>query len=176
MFTDNMNGICAMLFDRTERSVNQLKILEKEWLADSNFWPLKEILRSLEERGRWLFVFYRKTTEKSGDKGACAATPNKPIGVVFFGAEGELFDLYFIHVAQTERRKGIGKALMKWWIEESQKQTHYNVSGFVLEVKHTNNAALALYDKMGFCRIGTRKKYYSTGEDAISMQLRPSSL
>ena len=41
-----------------------------------------------------------------------------------------------------------------------------------LEVRGGNDAAMALYHKLGFCEVGRRKGYYAKGgEDAVLMDL-----
>ena len=41
----------------------------------------------------------------------------------------------------------------------------------LLEVRASNVAALALYDRLGFTRFNVRERYYSDGEDGIEMVL-----
>jgi ribosomal-protein-alanine N-acetyltransferase len=38
-----------------------------------------------------------------------------------------------------------------------------------LEVRTSNVSALALYDALGYRRVGCRRRYYPNGEDAIVM-------
>ena len=45
-----------------------------------------------------------------------------------------------------------------------------NIKRVILEVSVNNDAAIALYKKMGFNCINTRKKYYSDGSDAMIME------
>ncbi len=40
-----------------------------------------------------------------------------------------------------------------------------------LEVRASNSAALALYERAGFQRVGLRRRYYGDGEDAVLMTL-----
>lgn len=41
----------------------------------------------------------------------------------------------------------------------------------LLEVRASNEAALRLYDSLGFQRVGLRRRYYADGEDALLMTL-----
>ena len=41
----------------------------------------------------------------------------------------------------------------------------------LLEVRASNLAAQALYARLGFERVGLRKRYYADGEDAVLMTL-----
>lgn len=59
---------------------------------------------------------------------------------------------------------GIGKALMMASIESYRAQ---RVSEVRLEVKVSNYRALALYESIGFRKVGRTKNYYVDGEDAF---------
>lgn len=63
--------------------------------------------------------------------------------------------------------KGFGSALLS---EVIQKGKAAGVTAFTLEVRESNQAAIALYNKFGFQVAGRRKRYYhSPVEDAIIM-------
>ena len=63
--------------------------------------------------------------------------------------------------------KGYGSALLA---EIIQKGKEAGVTNFTLEVRESNQMAMALYDKFGFKVAGRRKRYYhSPVEDAIIM-------
>ena len=65
------------------------------------------------------------------------------------------------------RRKGVAMGLMKGLISESVAR---GASAMTLEVRCSNEAAIALYEKFGFRSAGLRRRYYiDNGEDAIIM-------
>lgn len=68
--------------------------------------------------------------------------------------------------------QGVGRLLFK---EIKSLAVRNGCSSLLLEVRPTNNQALAVYKKMGFDQIGLRKNYYPAGEqareDAIVMRL-----
>jgi [ribosomal protein S18]-alanine N-acetyltransferase len=67
------------------------------------------------------------------------------------------------------RRHKIAETLMKHALEVLKSEGTLKV---LLEVRRSNEAALALYHKLGFVEDGVRKRYYSDNhEDAILMQL-----
>jgi len=71
-----------------------------------------------------------------------------------------------VAVAPEARRQGAGRAL----VEESLRLGLENgLKAFTLEVRVSNEAALALYESFGFTRAGVRKRYYGDGEDALIM-------
>ncbi len=62
------------------------------------------------------------------------------------------------------RRRGIGKALMLTLL---QKCREMEINRGLLDVKETNHPAIALYESLGFRKVGIRKNYYpDTREDA----------
>ena len=75
--------------------------------------------------------------------------------------------IYNIAIAPEFRRQGIGEALLEHMIEKSEK---LGLSIITLEVRSGNEAAMALYEKMGFKKVGSRPGYYAKGsEDAVLM-------
>ena len=61
-------------------------------------------------------------------------------------------------VAPEYRRRGIGRALVTELCDRliREKQVHV----LTLEVRDSNEAAIALYMSLGFCQVGLRNNYY----------------
>ncbi|MCL2208163.1 MAG: ribosomal protein S18-alanine N-acetyltransferase [Fibromonadales bacterium] len=76
-------------------------------------------------------------------------------------------ELLLIEVEESERGKGFGKMLMEHCHKELAAQ---GAKSFFLEVRVSNVAAIALYEKLGYEKIAERKKYYADGEDAVVMK------
>ena len=77
--------------------------------------------------------------------------------------------VYNIAIAPEFRREGIGEALLRHMIAKAEDDGCELVT---LEVRGGNEAAMALYTKLGFREVGRRKGYYSKGgEDAVLMDL-----
>ena len=69
-------------------------------------------------------------------------------------------------------RKGIASKLLKRLIEKAKKE---DINKVFLEVSENNIAAIKLYLKVGFCKLGFRKNYYKTPQgfqDAFIMVLK----
>lgn len=65
------------------------------------------------------------------------------------------------------RKKGLGFQMMDYCMEYARKR---GAGLATLEVRQSNEAAQALYEKMGFRTVAIRKQYYSDNqEDAIVM-------
>jgi ribosomal-protein-alanine N-acetyltransferase len=72
-------------------------------------------------------------------------------------------DLLKIVIASKHRRKGYGKALLKYAIELLKEKEIQNV---FLEVRVSNIPAKKLYESLNFKIINQRKKYYQDEVDA----------
>ena len=81
-------------------------------------------------------------------------------------------ELLRVAVADKFKRLGIGKELVKTYTENLKP----HCDKFFLEVRQSNEAAKALYEKVGYKSISIRKDYYSDpNEDAViySMETGP---
>lgn len=90
--------------------------------------------------------------------------------VGFIGAWLILDEVQITNIAvdPNSRCKGVAKALLKQLIE-TMKAKQMDV--IYLEVRVSNQAAIALYESFGFMNAGRRKGFYSNGEDAFIMAL-----
>ena len=78
---------------------------------------------------------------------------------------GEEVELENIVVDRNRRNQGLGTKLVEKIMERSQSR---NASRLFLEVRESNPAARALYEKCGFVLSGRRRAYYtSPSEDAV---------
>jgi ribosomal-protein-alanine N-acetyltransferase len=62
------------------------------------------------------------------------------------------------------QRRGLGQWLLLNLLEDAYRR---QLERATLEVRASNTRALALYTKFGFEPLGTRRKYYPDGEDAL---------
>ncbi|MEM1619193.1 MAG: ribosomal protein S18-alanine N-acetyltransferase [Fervidicoccaceae archaeon] len=82
--------------------------------------------------------------------------------------EGRLAHLISVAVDPAHRRRGIGRALVRRFIEEAERS---GAEIAYLEVSERNRAAMSLYSSLGFEVVGKIPKYYSDGSDAYVMAL-----
>lgn len=81
--------------------------------------------------------------------------------------EGEIVN---VAVAEEYRRRGVAKELLEQLFRESE---ILKVDNFFLEVRESNEGAIALYKKLGFIEAGIRKDFYEKPrENAIFMWKR----
>ena len=71
-----------------------------------------------------------------------------------------------VAVLRTMRNKGIGTALISAGMEG---MIEYGASEFYLEVRQTNEEAIAVYEKLGYSVRRVLRGYYRDGEDAYLM-------
>jgi ribosomal-protein-alanine acetyltransferase len=74
--------------------------------------------------------------------------------------------ILMISINEKNRKQGIGTALLKQFISEMK---NYQVTHIDLEVRTTNQGAVAFYKKQGFILQETLFKFYQNGEDAYRM-------
>ena len=67
-------------------------------------------------------------------------------------------------VAQSHRRQGVGRALLRAAVDWARKQ---DVQKLELHVFPHNEAAIALYEQFGFVREGYRRRHYRRGDDFV---------
>ena len=77
-------------------------------------------------------------------------------------------DMMNVAVSPEFRRKGIAEALVNALVEALKAKGSHCLT---LEVRASNSPARALYEKLGFSRIGTRKNYYrNPKEDGLILR------
>lgn len=102
-------------------------------------------------------------------KGRGAKLPDDGlIGYVCFWVVFEEFRLMTLAVAPALRRRGFGRALLQHALSVGRAK---GATRGLLEVRASNAAALALYEEVGFRRVGVRANYYTNPvEDAVLME------
>ena len=98
-----------------------------------------------------------------------AESDNRIVGYcgVFVPAPGVEADILTVAVLPEFRRQGIAREFMRQieqWSEER------GASAMMLEVEHTNAAAIELYQALGYMQISVRMNYYGPGSDALVMR------
>jgi ribosomal-protein-alanine N-acetyltransferase len=91
-----------------------------------------------------------------------------PLGVISLKTTGELADLHRLVVAPDRRRHGIGSDLVWAGLMVVRRQ---GVQAVILEVDYTNEAAIALYQRIGFEQLSVRRHYYGPDQHALIMKL-----
>jgi [ribosomal protein S18]-alanine N-acetyltransferase len=94
-----------------------------------------------------------------------SGSPDALAGYLICSRYADVWHLMNIAVDPSMLRRGIATALMERLLEVAGPAESYT-----LEVRPSNPAAIALYERFGFVPAGTRPRYYAdTGEDALVM-------
>jgi ribosomal-protein-alanine N-acetyltransferase len=107
--------------------------------------------------------------ELSKPSGIClaAVSPDGLVGYVVCSRYADVWHLMNVAVAPEQRRRGAATTLMRRLFEEAGPDARYT-----LEVRTSNDEAIAMYRRFGFRPAGHRRRYYhDNGEDALIMWL-----
>ncbi len=130
--------------------VRALEAAERECFPDP--WPGHFFLAEVLAPGR----FQRVLVDGAGRLG----------GYLF--AAWQYLDLHVLKVAVLTPWRRLGHA--RWLMELAEE--HARLKGgetVTLEVRVSNLPAIALYESLGYERVGRRRRYYGDGEDALVM-------
>ncbi|MGK7912992.1 MAG: ribosomal protein S18-alanine N-acetyltransferase [Synechococcus sp.] len=88
--------------------------------------------------------------------------PPKLVGFAALWAIGEEAHIITLGVHPDWQRRGIGSQLVKQLLQVAVEQ---QLGWATLEVRVSNQEAIALYESLGFTSVGRRKRYYSNPEE-----------
>jgi ribosomal-protein-alanine N-acetyltransferase len=130
-------------------------LAEAELVCFSDPWPPQFFVSEILAEGRFnrLLVDQRNTM----------------VGYLF--CAWQYLDLHVLKVATLpkHRRSGLAKRLMDLAEQHVEEMSGESLT---LEVRASNLGAVALYDALGYLRVGDRRAYYPDGEDAVVMTKR----
>ena len=107
--------------------------------------------------------------ELSKPSGICLAVEDEDglIGYLVCARYDEVWHLMNVAVVPEQRRRGVATRLIEHLFDEAGSGARYT-----LEVRISNMAAIAMYERFGFRSAGRRRSYYhDNGEDALIMWL-----
>ncbi len=103
--------------------------------------------------------------------GAVDGERDELVGYLIISRYVDAWHVMNIAVAPAHRRKGIARALMERLFEITARDAR---RGYTLEVRVSNDAAIRLYEALGFRARGIRRGYYTDNrEDALIMWRDP---
>ena len=117
----------------------------------------------------WSFDNFKSSFEV-GHHGLVCKEEGKMLGFLIFSPIKPEAHLLSIAVTKTQQSKGMGSLLIKSMISQCKAM---GINQVFLEVRVSNEKAIAFYQKYGFKKDAIRDKYYSGGipEDALLMSL-----
>lgn len=94
----------------------------------------------------------------------------KLVSYIMTSSASDECEILNVAVKPEYRRRGIGESLLSKALCRAEEKGATTVW---LEVRESNAPAKALYEKLGFSKVGTRKNYYKKPvEDAVIMMCR----
>ena len=113
--------------------------------------------------------------ELSKPSGICLAAmlENRLAGYLICSRYDRVWHIMNVAVDPDVRRRGLGTALLTRLLE----RVDDDEARYTLEVRRSNDGAIALYERFGFRTAGLRRRYYQdNGEDALVMWRTPGTL
>lgn len=136
-----------------KEDISAVSKLEKETFSMP--WPAESFLRMLEKEDTTYFV----AEEDGRILGGC--------GLLLIAGEGNITN---VAVFPEARRRGVATGLLTYLMSEGDRA---GLTAYTLEVRVSNEAAIALYEKLGFVSEGIRPNFYEKPrEDAMIMWKR----
>lgn len=135
-------------------------------LAGTEAAPMLASIHSLcfPERERWDAAAMASLLQTAGTIGLVERSE----GLGLFRASGSEAEVLTLGVVPSARRRGVGRRLLEAGLEWC---AALGAEAMFLEVARKNAAARALYERAGFTIVGSRRRYYDSGEDALVMRV-----
>lgn len=148
-----------------ETAVTAFRDMETE-LFGAHAWSESAIRQELDAPAR-TYLFETEDADEESSGGQVQASDIR--GFAGFWYDGDDAEIMDVGVRRPYQRRGIAWRLMNALVDEACRQ---GANRMLLEVRVDNTAALGLYRRLGFERIGLRRRYYQPeGVDAYVMAL-----
>lgn len=112
----------------------------------------------------WSFSTLKEEVENENSSYIIGKINNEIIGFAGLKKIFDHADIMNIVIKKTYRNQGIGTLLLENLILLAK---DLNISTLFLEVNEQNKPAIHLYEKLGFEKLGVRKKYYNNNNGII---------
>jgi len=126
-------------------------------LRSEDAQAVAEILRQSPQAVFWPEASVKEVLEWKGSLGMAIETAEKVLGFLIGRQTIEEAEVLNLAVAPGNRRQGTGGALLQAAIEAFQAR---GVNRVYLEVRESNEAGIAFYEKHGFLKVACRAGYY----------------
>ena len=132
--------------------------LESQLFDGDDPWPARAFVAELEARHNH-YVAARADDKLIGYGGIARLGRKRPYE----------YEIHTVGVDAAYQGQGLGRQLLTGLLEYANGGTVF------LEVRTDNGPAIALYESVGFVRVGLRRRYYrASGADAYTMRRDPS--
>lgn len=121
------------------------------------------ILKSAPEAANWSERSIAEAAAYAGGVVLVSELGSEVTGFLIARVTGDEAEILNLAIAPERRRKGDGRALIEAVLAESKLR---GVKRVFLEVRDSNENAIAFYSKHGFSKVGRRPAYYRDPEEA----------
>lgn len=136
--------------EMTKEDLEEVVNIESSLYKDK--WNKEAYLRDLENEIAYNYVLEHKGVI---------------LGYYGFWLMFDNIDITKVSIRKELQGKGLSKILME---DMFNRISNSDINTITLEVRVSNEVAIALYEKYGFKKISVREKYYENVEDAYVMQ------
>jgi ribosomal-protein-alanine N-acetyltransferase len=147
---------------RVEVEREEMRVMIRT-LRPADALAVTKILQEAPESANWSAESLEEALNWSGGLALVSETKAEISGFLFGRRLGDEAEVLNLAVTPARRRRGEGGELLKAAMEAFQAR---GVSRVFLEVRESNEAALAFYAKHGFSKTGRRAAYYRDPADA----------
>ncbi len=145
-----LSGAKIEIFPMTEDDIKSIALIEKECFSEP--WSEKSLSEELENPVACFF-----TAKIGGETAGYIGS---------FNVVGEV-SITNVAVSEKFRKRGVAIRLLEHLEKVCREK---NAEFITLEVRQSNENAISLYKKCGFCKVGERKNFYShPTENAVLM-------
>jgi ribosomal-protein-alanine N-acetyltransferase len=138
-------------------------------LADAPLHDLVAALQAACSEESWGQDFVSRLLATPGAAALLASDASaQPVGYVLVRAGGGEAEVLSLGVLAAARRRGIGRRLMA---AAAAQAVLLGAESLFLEVALDNDAALALYQGLGFRAVGLRSGYYQRADGAVDAKI-----
>ena len=132
------------------------------------FDGISEIDRICINNGFWSAQDFHEEVCKSGGIVFAVYCGDEIVGVIAGFTASDTGEILTLATKPEYRRQGIGKMLLSGFFSAIPE----DVVNIALEVRHSNQAAIALYESFGFARAGVRKRFYREPTEDADVMVR----
>lgn len=125
-----------------------------------------EVYNSVENKAYFNWPDAYVLSELAESQALIAVEGVSVLGVILYRDGVDAFEIMALATSIKLRRQGLMQQLIAQLLDYSRKAS----KRVLLEVHSQNIQAIALYEKVGFVRIGSRRQYYPDGADALVYQ------
>ena len=138
-------------------------------------WNYEDILAvsALEKRcfgDPWHYKMFADSFLTGIFHGIVAEEEGALVGYAFYTCLYEDADVDKVAVSPEYRRRGVGRMLLAALLSDAKA---LGATRAMLEVRASNEPAIALYAAEGFRQVAERGKYYGDGETALVLEKQP---